>query len=332
MRFFMITGVSKFSQVSIFSDLNYLDDVTIGDHCAALVGYTQEELESNFQEWLEHLHKRFPELDKPQLLDLIKTWYNGYSWDTEHHVYNPFSILQLFNHRSFEDYWFKTGTPTFLINLIKEARTFNLNDLKVSKSFFESFDLENMDVRSLLFQTGYLTIKHINRQRGLYTLDYPNREVEEAMHDKLLGALLHRMSADSLQPVLQLETAFLEKNLPRVVQIINSMLKDVPSLLLDAKDEHFYHVLVHLLFRYLGLFMESEVHTSDGRMDAEVQTASDIFILEFKLNESAAAALQQIKKKAYADKYRASGKSITGIGINFGSGRKDVESWANEVL
>jgi Predicted AAA-ATPase/PD-(D/E)XK nuclease superfamily len=332
MRFFMITGVSKFSQVSIFSDLNYLDDVTIGEHGASLVGYTQEELEGNFREWLEHLHKRFPELDKQQLLDLIKTWYNGYSWDAEHHVYNPFSILQLFNHRSFEDYWFKTGTPTFLIKLIKEARTFNLNDLKVSKSFFESFDFENMDVRSLLFQTGYLTIKHINRQRGLYTLDYPNREVEEAMHDKLLGALLHRMSADSLQPVLQLETAFLEKNLPRVVQIINSMLKDVPSLLLDAKDEHFYHVLVHLLFRYLGLFIESEVHTSDGRMDAVVQTVSDVFILEFKLNESAEAAMQQIKEKAYADKYRTSGKVITGVGINFGSGRKDVEGWTSEVL
>jgi hypothetical protein len=332
MRFFMITGVSKFSQVSIFSDLNYLDDVTIGDHCATLVGYTQEELEDNFQEWLEHLHKKMPELNKQQLLDLIKKWYNGYSWDAEHHVYNPFSILQLFNHRSFEDYWFKTGTPTFLINLIKEAHTFNLNDLKVSKSFFESFDLENMDVRSLLFQTGYLTIKHINRQRGLYTLDYPNREVEEAMHDKLLGALLHRMSADSLQPVLQLETAFLDKNLPRVVQIINSMLKDVPSLLLDAKDEHFYHVLVHLLFRYLGLFIESEVHTSDGRMDAVVKTASDVFIIEFKLNESAEAAMKQIKEKAYAEKYRTSGKAITGIGINFGSGRKDVEAWTSEVL
>lgn len=230
------------------------------------------------------------------------------------------------------DYWFKTGTPTFLMEKVKEDRMFNFNDLKVSKKLFDSYDLENLELRSLLFQTGYLTIRHIDERRGQYTLDYPNREVEEAMHDHLIGELTGRPAVDSLQPVLQLEDAFLAKDLAKVVQIINSMLKDVPSLLLDQKNEHFYHALVHLLFRYLGLFIESEVHTSDGRMDAVVQTPTDVFILEFKLDESAESALQQIKTKQYAEKYRLTNKPVTGIGIAFGSGRKDVAGWVASVM
>ncbi len=332
LRFFMITGVSKFSQVSIFSDLNYLDDLTLSDQCAALVGYTQEELEANFDKWMDRLQERFTDMNRQQLLNHIRMWYNGYSWDGRERVYNPFSILQLMNHRTFQDYWFKTGTPTFLMAKIKEDQMFNFNDLKVSKKLFDSYDLENLELRSLLFQTGYLTIRHIDERRGLYTLDYPNREVEEAMHDHLIAELTGRPAVDSLQPVLLLEEAFYKKDLARVVQLINSMLKDVPSLLLDQKNEHFYHALVHLLFRYLGLFIDSEVHTSDGRMDAVVQTPTDVFILEFKLNESADAALQQIRHKNYAEKYRLQAKPITGIGINFGSGRKDVEGWVAEVV
>ncbi len=332
LRFFMITGVSKFSQVSIFSDLNYLNDLTLSDYCATLVGYTQEELEVNFGEWMERLQQRFPDMNRQQLLDHIRMWYNGYSWDGRERVYNPFSILQLFDHRTFQDYWFKSGTPTFLINQMKERQLFTLNDLKVSETLLESFDLENLDVRALLFQTGYLTIRHIDQYRRIYTLDYPNREVEQAMHNHLIGALAGRMSADSIQPVVLLEEAFYKKDLTQVIQIINSMLKDVPSLLLDQKNEHFYHALVHLLFRYLGLFIDSEVHTSDGRMDAVVQTPTDVFILEFKLNESADVALKQIRDKNYAEKYRLLAKPITGIGINFGSGRKDVEGWTAEVV
>ena len=332
LRFFMITGVSKFSQVSIFSDLNYLNDLTMGDRCATLVGYTQQELEDNFGEWLDFLQERFQDMSREQLMAYIRTWYNGYSWDGIHRVYNPFSILQLFDHRSFEDYWFKTGTPTFLLKHIKERGLFRLNDLTVSKSLFESFDLENLDIRSLLFQTGYLTIRHIDTRRGAYTLDYPNREVEESMHNHLVAALTGRMPADSLQPVIWLEKAFFKKDLARVVQVINTMLKDVPSLLLDQKNEHFYHALVHLLFRYLGIFIESEPHTSDGRLDAVVQTPTDVFILEFKLDESAESALAQIKTKRYAEKYRLTGKPVTGIGIAFGTGRKDVAGWVAEEV
>ena len=183
LRFLMITGVSKFSQVSIFSDLNYLSDLTLGEHGATLVGYTQAELEANFGAWLDHLNVRFPKLTRAQLLDKIRLWYNGYTWDGENRAYNPFSILQLFNQSVFQDYWFKTGTPTFLIEKIKAAQEFRFNNLEVSRGIFDSYDLENLDLHALLFQTGYLTIRAIDEDYGLITLDYPNREVEEALHD-----------------------------------------------------------------------------------------------------------------------------------------------------
>lgn len=307
-------------------------DLTLGEHGATLVGYTQAELEANFGAWLDHLNARFPKLTRAQLLDKIRLWYNGYTWDGENRVYNPFSILQLFNQSVFQDYWFKTGTPAFLIEKIKAAQTFRFNDLKVSRRLFDSYDLENLDLYALLFQTGYLTIRGIDYDQGTYLLDYPNREVEEAMHDYLLAALLRQEVSISAQPVHLLQQAFGAKDIPRVAQVINTMLKDVPSHLLDQKGEHFYHALVHLLFRYLGLFIDSEVHTSDGRLDAVVQTPTDIFILEFKLDESKEAAMEQIHKKGYAEKYRLTGKPITGIGINFGSGRKDVEGWMAEEL
>jgi hypothetical protein len=333
MRFLLITGVSKFSQVSIFSDLNYLDDITLNPNFGDLVGYTQKELEKSFKEYINKVVKNSKgQYNRKTLLADIKEWYNGYSWNMRDFVYNPFSILQFFNNEVFQDYWFKTGTPTFLMKVLREKRYFNLNDLKVNKKLFDSYDLDNLDARSLLFQTGYLTIKHIETRTGQYTLNYPNREVEEAMHDYLIGSLLERMPADSTKPVLQLEDAFIQNNPEKVVKIINTMLKDLPSHVVNGKDEHFYHSLVHLHFRYLGLFINSEVHTSDGRMDAVVQTDNHIFILEFKLDESAAMALQQIKEKKYADKYALENKPIVCLGINFNSEKKSVDDWAQEVM
>jgi hypothetical protein len=329
LRFLLITGVSKFSQVSIFSDLNYLDDITLNKNFGALVGYTQKELEKSFKDRINQFVKNSKkEYSRTSLLTAIKEWYNGYSWNMEDFVYNPFSILQFFSKGQFQDYWFKTGTPTFLMKVLREKRFFNLNDLKVNKVLFESYDLDNLDARSLLFQTGYLTIKHIDNRTGQYTLDYPNREVEEAMHSHLIGSLLHTMPADSTKPILQMEDAFLKNNVEKVVKVINTMLKDLPSHVVNGKDEHFYHSLVHLHFRYLGLFINSEVHTSDGRMDAVVQTDTHIFILEFNIDESGEITLQQIKDKKYADKFQLENKPIVCVGINFNTKKKSVDSFA----
>lgn len=332
LRFFLITGVSKFSQVSLFSDLNYLSDISLNSKYNTLVGYTQEELTQNFEGYLQVLQHKMGNVDRPALLERIRRWYNGYSWDGTERVYNPFSILLLFENLNFGDFWFKSGTPTFLINLLKEQELYMVDELRVSGILFDSYDLENMDARALMFQTGYLTVKQYDPYRNRYTLGYPNREVEEAMNNYLIGSLLNRMPADALRPVELLEDGFLQNDLPKVITVINSLLKDLPSHLLDDKTEHFYHALVHLHFRYLGLYLDSEVHTSDGRMDAVVQTPTHVYLIEFKLNVEAKVALAQIVEKQYAEKYRLSQKKIIALGISFDTHKKAVKDWVSKEV
>jgi Predicted AAA-ATPase/PD-(D/E)XK nuclease superfamily len=328
----VITGVSKFSKVSIFSDLNNLLDLTLDEVSADLVGYTQLELEQNFEDWIVYAVEKQLTPDRESLMATIKEWYNGYTWDTRTFVYNPFSILNFFRMRHFENYWFNTGTPTFLIHKLKEAGQYNFNDLKVSNSVLESYSLDNMDVHALLFQTGYLTIRAYDMNRGIYTFDYPNREVEQALSNHLISALLNTIPTQSAWPVAQIEQAFSDNDLAKVAAIINAMLKDVPSLLFNGSSEHFYHALVHLHFRYLGFFIQSEVHTSDGRMDAVVHTATHIYILEFKIDQSAEAALQQIRDKGYAERFRTDGKIITGVGINFDTDKHRLSEWVSAAV
>jgi hypothetical protein len=285
-----------------------------------------------FNEYIQDSLPDFAPLNEQQLLEQIKKWYNGYSWDAKTSVYNPYSVLLFLDNRAFENYWFATGTPTFLINLIKQNKIFDFNQITASRSLLDSYEPDNLDVRTLLFQTGYLTIKHIDIYNGIYTLDYPNREVEQSMHDYLIAALLDRKMGDSPKPVFDVVSAFHQNNIERVIAIINSLLKDVPALLINAKNEHFYHSLVHLHFRYLGLLMDSEVHTSDGRMDAVVKTNTHIYILEFKIDQSAEIALNQIKNKIYYDKYAIENKTVVGIGINFDTEKRAIGEWQQETL
>jgi hypothetical protein len=332
LRFFLITGVSKFSQVSLFSDLNYLRDISFHPKFNTLVGYTQQELNANFEAYLGALQEEFPHYAPNALLEKIKVRYNGYSWNGKDRVYNPFSILLLFEHLQFGDFWFQTGTPGFLIQVLKEQEIYKVDEIQVPEVLFNSYDLENLDARILMFQTGYLTVKHLDPEYRRFTLAYPNQEVEEALNNYLIGSLLNRMPADSLRPVVLLEEGFKNNDLPKVITVINSLLKDIPSNLLDDKTEHFYHALVHLHFRYLGFTMDSEVHTSDGRMDAVVQTASHVYIIEFKMNVPAQVALDQIRDKKYADKYRLSNKTILGLGISFDTEKKAVKDWVVEAV
>jgi PAS domain-containing protein len=331
-EFFFMTGVSKFSQVNLFSQLNNLTDISLSPRYATLTGYTQEELEGNFGEWIDHAVAQNPGMNREQLLIEIKQWYDGYSFDGHQYVYNPFSILLFLPDGIFQDYWFKTGTPYFLVNMLKERQFFVLNELVLPPAVFESFDLEHIDHRALLFQTGYLTLTFADFKNNRVILDYPNQEVERSLHNHLIGALLDQLPVDAPAPVERLQQAFLADDLPRVIEIINSLLADLPYHLFKGKKEHFYHALVHLHFRYLGLYMDSEVSTSRGRIDAMVQTPERIYVLEFKADESADAALAQIAEKGYADKYRHAGKPIVAVGINFDTEQKKVGEWRAQAL
>ncbi len=325
LRMVFFTGVSKFSKVSVFSDLNHLDDLTSDKRFAKLVGYSQEELEHFFADRIDSLSAS-QNIGRDALLAQIKEWYNGYYWENGVKLYTPFSILSFFAKERFGNYWFSTGTPTFLVEMLRDRELYRMDQVEADDSIYESFTIESIDVYALLFQTGYLTIKEVD-EFGFYVLGYPNREVRESFLRHLIGGYRHTASSSSGPTVGHLTRAFLKNDMEKAVSIINSLFKDIPNQLFEARKESYYHSLIHLAFRYLGLLIESEVNTSDGRMDAVVYTPERIFILEFKLDKSADEAVDQILSKGYAEKYRQEGKELLGVGINFDSQKKAVGDW-----
>lgn len=322
-RFLLITGVSKFTKVSIFSDLNNLNDMTLHPKYTTLCGITQSELEHCFAQPLIDLAVSNPAIKKD-----IKTWYNGYSWDGINRVYNPFSLLRFMEARSFQNFWFETGTPTFLIDLIKKNGIFQLeNQEYTSLLTLLEFDTDYLNYQTVLFQTGYTTIDEVNFMEGWCRLRYPNKEVESSLKQFLLSAYRYTHPGDSLSLVLQLRNALNHKNIAEVIDIINTAFATIPYDLWRGASELHYHALVHLTFSLLGTYMQSEVHSAKGRCDALVQTPQYIYAFEFKLDESAEIALQQIEDKGYLTPYLQHSQQKIAIGINFSSEKKCVEQY-----
>ena len=329
-RMVFITGVSKFSRVSIFSDLNNLYDITLSESYATMLGYTQEELETFFAEHLKDFCEK-KNYSREEALAQIRRWYNGYSWDGEAFVYNPFSILLFFKDRKFTNYWFKTATPTFLINLIRKEIYYDFDGVKVGDAAFDSFDIEHLDVITLLFQTGYLTIKKYDERRELYTLGYPNREVKKSMLEYLVHAFSNTSATQVRAYALDVADALQEEDLEKVRDVFNILLYSLPYQL-HQKAEKFYHAIVHLFFTYMGLDVQSEVSTARGRADSMVEFDDKVYCFEFKLDRSAQEALEQLKSRGYTDKYRSTGKKIILIGVNFSSEKREVDEFAVEVV
>jgi Predicted AAA-ATPase/PD-(D/E)XK nuclease superfamily len=327
-----ITGISKFAKVSLFSHLNNLTDITLSENYGTLAGYTQEELVHYFDEYLTKIETKL-NLSREALLENMRVWYNGYSWDGVTRVYNPFGTLNFLFDKVFKNYWFSTGSPRFLIEQMRNVAFYNVENAEVSNLTLDKYDIENLELIPLLFQTGYLTVKSLDPMTGDMVLDYPNKEVRESMYEFLIDDVSrnpHRIHTG--MTIMDLNKAFVAKDLEKVRTILNSLLKDLPSQTFQNQTEGLFHGLIHLVFSYLGVFVSSEVHSAEGRADAVVQTLTDVFIFEFKFNKTAEEAMIQIKKKDYAGKYRASDKTITGIAVNFNSDKKGIDEWLEEVL
>ena len=327
-----ITGISKFSKVSIFSHLNNLDDITLNKNYATLTGYTKDELIKYFDEHLEDTALNLG-VSKEILLKEMAIWYNGFSWNGKDKVYNPFGTLKFFTNQQFQNFWFATGSPRFLIDQMKRLEVFNVENINVTTVTLDKFDLDNIELVPLLFQTGYLTVKELDPWTGDMVLDYPNKEVRESMYQFLIDELSrnpHRTHTG--MTIKDLSKAFNANNLENVKDIINSLLADLPAETFQKQTEGLYHGLVHLIFSYLGVMIQSEIHSSKGRADAIVQTATEVYIFEFKFNKTAQEAIDQIHKKGYASKYITSGKKITGIGVNFNSTSRQIDDWVEVDL
>jgi hypothetical protein len=296
-----------------------------------MVGYTQEELESNFVEELETTSTHL-QITQTELLDQLRWWYNGYRFHPDaERVYNPVSVNNFFSRKEFENFWFETGTPTFLINLLKQEGVYNFKLDPQPKQSFDTFELENLNVYGLLYQTGYLTIKSRN-PFGLYELGYPNHEVEYAMNGYLFEAFSGLRYGEGLPLVFKLETLLRNQQLERAIQVLKGMFKGIPYQLHEHYPEKFFHAATHLLFTYMGLSVHSEVCAADGRADALVETPTQIYLFEFKLDQSAEVALKQIRQKQYYQAFWQKGKPVLGVGINFSTQTKNIEDWKMEQM
>ena len=328
LKFVFITGISKFSQVSVFSDLNSLYDISMSYKYASLVGYKEEELEKYFSNHIKKLAKH-NNLTIKETTEKIKYWYNGFRFsESEVKTYNPFSSLLLFNNLIFKYYWFATATPTFLIKLIKEQKydIINIENQEVVESVFSSYDIEKLQVIPLLFQTGYLTIN--NYKDSLYKLGYPNFEVRKAFTTHLLDLFSNIESSLIDSQIIKLVNAINQDDLENFFITLQVFFANIPYEL-HLKEEKYYQTIFYMIFTLLNFNIEAESSTNKGRIDAVIKTKNKIYIFEFKLNDSADNALAQIKEREYYQKYYGKRK-LTLIGVNFDYKSRNIQNWKIE--
>lgn len=317
--FVMLTGVSKFSKVSLFSELNNLEDITLDPRFGTLCGYTQTELETIFQEYLNNID-----------LAQVKKWYNGYSFLSEP-VYNPFDVLLYLRNKHFKPYWFETGTPAFLVDLLihKMVPLNSLEDMRISYRMLNSFDVDYVEPQPLLFQTGYLTIKEEKTYPGgtYYILGFPNHEVRYAFNDALLVKLC-RTGVTQDEKKLELIEALDNNHFDQLKQIIHSFFSSIPHDWYRKNDisnyEGYYCSVVYCYFTAAGLEVHPEVSTNHGQIDMTVIYKRKIYIIEFKVNEltNPDNALAQIKEKKYHGKY--ADRETYLIGIEFSKKDRNI--------
>ena len=340
-RFAFLTGVTKFSKISIFSDLNNLRDISLEKHYAGICGITQKELETNFQPEIQVLADS-QDLTYPETLTALEQWYDGYCFSPARDgMYNPFSLLNAFAKERFGSYWFETGTPTFLVNYLKEAHYF-IPDLdgnvELDESGLQTYRAVAQDALPILFQAGYLTIKEYIKDLRLYRLGFPNNEVRYGFLENLLPAYSDVPFGQTGVWVGRFVQNIRKGN-------VNGFMERMQSLIAGISYDNFskenlklreqnYQTAVYLIFKLMGQFVQTEEHCSAGRIDCVVYTADTIYLFEFKLtgNGSAEDALEQIKKNTYAAKYRTDGKNIVLIGSSFDEKKRTIKEWKTEQL
>ncbi len=331
LHFIFITGVSKFSKVSVFSGMNNLEDISMRKDYCALCGYTQQEVEEYFEQALKSLAATEGK-ESVTVKDEVKKWYNGYRFHRNGAtVYNPHSILSLCKNQEFDNFWFQSATPTFLIERLK-ARQYLLSELDhlyISPEGLNASEPENTSIQSLFVQTGYLTIS--SWTGTLYQLDFPNREVRDSFYKSIVEHYAYVEKGIGPIYIEQLVKGFKNKDLENVFATLELFFANIPyDITID--QEKYYQSIFFAIFKLLGFLIEAEVRTNKGRIDCVVQTETFIYVLEFKLQGTQDEALQQIKDKQYPQKYQGCGKEIILLGVEFDRQERNIGAWVEERL
>lgn len=333
LRFVFLTGITKFSQVSIFSELNNIINISMSDEYAGICGITKEELLTQMSEDIDELAKS-RELTREETIAELKENYDGYHFSAKSpDVYNPFSLLNCFSTREFGAYWFSSGTPTYLIKMMRKFKVMptNISKMYAKSSAFDA-PTENMTaITPLLYQSGYLTIKGYDKFSKLYTLDLPNKEIKVGLFESLLPNYLEGMFAQNGDvAIAQMSVLIRQDNMDGALQLLQTFLGTVPYCNVTNYEGH-YQQMLYIIFSLLtGYVVDVEVHTPKGRLDIVMLTHTRLYIIELKLNKNAQAALQQINLKNYAQRFALCGKPVSKVGINFDSTTGNIEDWVIE--
>jgi len=326
-KFLFITGVSKFTKVSIFSDLNNLTDLTMLSDYSQIAGFTQQELEHYFKNFIILLAKKEGKT-KEEILEQVKLWYNGYSWDGKSFVYTPFSISKLFKHMEFKNYWFSSATPTFLIDVIDELKNgkVDFRDFESYHMFnddFEKYEIENIRLLPFLFQSGYLSVYNVEQDN--IKIRFPNKEVRTSFFQYLF----EEFSMINPKNFNKLFHAIHKSDINEIIKVLKSILATIPYQILEKKEK-VYHSHVYTILKTIHENTYSEVSTNLGRIDTLMETQNAVFIFEFKM-KSAEQGIKQIKAKKYADGFFNKGKKIFLIGVKFSDTDRNIDEFKYEV-
>ena len=333
LRFVFLTGITKFSQVSIFSELNNIKNISLDDEYAGVCGITKEELLTQMSEDIDVLAEAL-EMTREETIAKLKENYDGYHFSpASPDVFNPYSLLNCFDDKNFGAYWFSSGTPTYLINML---RKFKVLPAKIGRSLARSsaFDAPTENLKTitpLLYQSGYITIKGYDKMSQLFTLDLPNKEIKVGLFESLLPYYLEGMYAEEGDvAIAQMSVLIRQGDMDGALRLFQEFLGTVPYCNNTNYEGHYQQVLFIIFTLLTHFVVDVEVHTPNGRVDVVMETEDTLYLIELKLNKSAQAAMQQINLKQYDQRFARCGKPIVKVGVNFDAKKGNIEDWTIE--
>ncbi|WP_081668186.1 AAA family ATPase [Butyrivibrio sp. MC2013] len=331
LKFVFITGVTKFNKVSIFSDLNQLDDITFDNAYAGLCGITEEELGRYFATEIEEV-ARTRNISTTDCRDRLRRSYDGYCFSSDMlGIYNPYSLLKSFSKKQFGSYWFETGTPSFLLKKVKDlsfdVKSFNDGSLFITEKNIADYRADDDNPVPLLYQTGYLTILGYDDIRESYRIGFPNDEVRYGFLENLMDVYAKGIGAGTGKDILSIDHAIENGDVEAFMNAVTALFASIPYSSADTVFEHYFQAVLYMLFTMLGKYVICELHTYSGRVDCVVETRGYVYIFEFKRDGSVDEAIEQIEKMKYDLPYAADKRILYKIGVSFDSEKRTLSEW-----
>lgn len=331
LRFVFLTGITKFSQMSIFSELNNITNISMDHEYAGICGITKEELETQMSADVDALAVKM-NLTRAQTLDTLREFYDGYHFAAQSpDIFNPYSLLNAMAKSKLDYYWFTSGTPTYLIEMLKKFQVMpsDIGRCEADKSDFDAPTEMMVSIMPLLYQSGYITIKGYDPETELFTLDIPNKEIRVGLYRSLLPNYIGMTTPKGTTTIAKMSALIRRNDMDGALQMLQAFLATVPYCN-QADSEGHYQQMMYVIFSILDNYVDVEVRTPSGRVDMVLRTATHLYLFELKLNKDAAAAMKQIDLKEYPKRFALSGLPIVKVGVNFDIATHNITDWKIE--